>query len=256
VVIGENPWQFFFILQGGAVDSSGGFNCGQVRIQCILGAMGAEVFMLAGSHVRLEPLEHAHIDGLVVAAAGDPALYRWSPVPQGKAAATTYVDTALAWRDAGSAVPFAIVRVSDGAVIGSTRFWNIERWAWPAAHPRHGRAFPDACEIGYTWLTHPAIRTAANTEAKLLMLRHAFETWKVLRVCFHTDARNQRSRAALERIGGKFEGTLRAHRMAADYIARDSMRFSIVAAEWGAVKERLEGLLHSGRTASAGAPQQ
>jgi len=216
--------------------------------------MGTDVFVLAGSQVRLEPLDYAHADGLVVAAAGDPALYQWSPVPQGKAAATTYVHTALAWRDAGSAVPFAIVRVSDGAIIGSTRFWNIERWAWQAGHLRNGREVPDACEIGYTWLTSAAIRTAANTEAKLLMLTHAFETWQVLRVCFHTDARNQRSRAALERIGGKFEGTLRAHRMAADYIARDSMRFSIVAAEWGAVKERLEGLLRSGQSALAGAP--
>jgi RimJ/RimL family protein N-acetyltransferase len=207
--------------------------------------MGTESFVLTGSRVRLEALEHAHVDGLVVAAAGEPGLYRWSPVPQGKAAASAYVDTALAWRNAGSAVPFAIVRVSDGAVIGSTRFWNIERWAWPAGHPRHGREFPDACEIGYTWLTSSAIRTAANTEAKLLMLTYAFETWEVLRVCFHTDARNQRSRAALERIGGRFEGTLRAHRMAADYIARDSMRFSIVAAEWGDVKLKLGKRLES-----------
>ncbi|MGA9977151.1 MAG: GNAT family protein [Candidatus Sulfotelmatobacter sp.] len=205
--------------------------------------MGTDAFVLMGRQVRLEPLEHAHVDGLVVAAASEPALYQWSPVPQGKAAATAYVDTALAWRDAGSAVPFAIVRASDGVVIGSTRFSNIERWSWPAGHARHGRRFPDACEIGYTWLTRSAIRTAANTEAKLLMLTHAFESWEVLRVCFHTDARNQRSRAALERIGGKFEGTLRAHRMAADFIARDSMRFSIVAGEWAGVKERLRGMM-------------
>jgi RimJ/RimL family protein N-acetyltransferase len=203
--------------------------------------MEAEVFALLGSQVRLEPLDRAHVEGLVAAAAGDPPLYQWSPVPQGKAATANYVETALTWRDAGSAVPFAIVRANDGAVIGSTRFWNLERWAWPAGHARHGRQFPDACEIGYTWLTRSAIRTAANTEAKLLMLAYAFETWQVLRVCFHTDARNQRSRAALERIGGKFEGTLRAHRMAADYIARDSMRFSMVAAEWAEVKDRLRG---------------
>ena len=81
--------------------------------------------------------------------------------------------------------------------------------------------------------------TAANTEAKLIMLTHAFEEWKVLRVCFHSDARNERSRAALARIGGQFEGILRSHRMAADWIARDSARFSIVAAEWPAVKEKL-----------------
>jgi RimJ/RimL family protein N-acetyltransferase len=153
-------------------------------------------------------------------------LYQWSPVPQGKDEATRYVETALAWRDAGAAVPFAIVRVDDGVVIGSTRFWNLERWAWPQGHPLHGRGAPDAGEIGYTWLSGSAIRTAANTEAKLLMLTHAFEAWQVLRVCSHTDARNQRSRAALERIGGQCEGILRAHRMAADFISRDSVRFS------------------------------
>jgi N-acetyltransferase len=211
----------------------------------------AEGLLLSGTHVRLEPLEHRHVEGLVAAAATDSSLYQWSPVPQGKAEATSYIDTALAWRDAGSAVPFAIVKLDDrlddsvdgGVVIGSTRFWNLERWAWPPGHKRHGRHVPDACEIGYTWLTRSAIRTAANTEAKLLMLTHAFEAWQVLRVCFHTDARNQRSRAALERIGGKFEGILRGHRMAADYVARDSVRYSIVAGEWPGVKQRLNHLL-------------
>jgi RimJ/RimL family protein N-acetyltransferase len=198
-----------------------------------------ESFVLQGRHIRLEPLEHRHVDGLVAAAGDDALLYQWSPVPRGKLAATSYVETALAWRDAGTAVPFAIVRVNDDIVIGSTRFWNLERWAWPQGHPLHGRSVPDACEIGYTWLTREAIRTAANSEAKLLMLTHAFEVWRLLRVCFHTDARNQRSRAALERIGGQFEGILRAHRMAADLIPRDSVRYSIVAAEWPAVKERL-----------------
>jgi RimJ/RimL family protein N-acetyltransferase len=201
-----------------------------------------ENILLAGRHVRLEPLDHRHVDGLVAASAADRSLYQWSPIPQGKVEATSYVDTALAWRDAGTAVPFAIVRVDDGIVIGSTRFFNLERWAWPQSHPRHGCVL-DACEIGYTWFARSAIRTAANTEAKLLMLTHAFETWQVLRVCFHTDVRNQRSRAALERIGGKFEGILRAHRMAADYIARDSARYSIVAAEWPDVKLRLSRFL-------------
>jgi N-acetyltransferase len=202
-----------------------------------------ETLVLSGRHVRLEPLDHRHVDGLAAAAAGDRSLYQWSPVPQNKTEATTYVDTALAWLNAGTAVSFATVRVDDGAVIGSTRFFNLERWAWPQGHSRHGRPDPDACEIGYTWLTRSAIRTAANTEAKLLMLTHAFETWQVLRVCLHTDVRNQRSRAAIERIGGKFEGILRVHRMAADFIARDSARFSIVAAEWPEVKQRLGRLL-------------
>ncbi|MGA7648623.1 MAG: GNAT family protein [Terriglobales bacterium] len=199
--------------------------------------------VLSGTHIRLEPLSHSHRDGLCAAAAGDPSLYQWSPVPQGEAETTRYIDTALSWRDAGTAVPFAIVREQDGMVLGSTRFWNLERWLWPPGHLRHGRQHPDACEIGYTWLTRSSIRTAVNTEAKLLMLTHAFETWEVLRVCLHTDVRNQRSRAAIERIGGKYEGTLRAHRMAADYTARDSARYSIVAAEWPDVKQRLGQLL-------------
>jgi len=207
--------------------------------------MGYEVPVLQGNHVRLEPLGHQHSEGLVAAAAADSSLYQWSPIPQGQAGAKTYVETALAWKDAGTAVPFATVRVADGKVIGSTRFWNLERWAWPRGHTMHGRNVPDACEIGYTWLSRDAIRTGANTEAKLLMMTYAFETWGVVRVCFHADARNQRSRAALERIGGKFEGILRSHRMAADFIPRDSARFSIVAAEWPSTKQRLFELLQN-----------
>ena len=168
--------------------------------------MKIEDVMLKGRYVRLEPLEFSHVDGLVTASAVDPSLYRWSPIPQGKDQATKYIETALAWKEAGTALPFAIIRRKDEAVIGSTRFWNIEYWSWPQGHPLHGRAAPDACEIGYTWLTRSAIRTAANTESKLLMLTHAFEVWQVLRVCFHTDVRNERSRAALARIGGQFEG--------------------------------------------------
>jgi RimJ/RimL family protein N-acetyltransferase len=225
--------------------------------------MTTDSLVLQGRHIRLEPLDRQHTDGLAGAAAVDPSLYRWSPVPQRKAETAKYVETALAWKEAGSAVPYAIIRMNgermngermngermngaqmnDDLVLGSTRFWNLERWAWPPGHPSHGRVGPDACEIGHTWLTQSAIRTGANTEAKLLMLTHAFEVWQVLRVCFHTDARNQRSRAALERIGGQCEGILRAHRMAADFIPRDSVRYSIVAAEWPTVKERLLGFL-------------
>jgi RimJ/RimL family protein N-acetyltransferase len=199
--------------------------------------------LLSGEQIRLEPLDYCHVDGLVAASAADPSLYLWSPVPQGKSEAKAYIETALAWRGAGSAVPLAVVRLQDETVIGSTRFWNIERWLWPQGHPRCGFAL-DACEIGYTWFTGSAIRTKANTEAKMLMLTHAFETWRVLRVCLHTDARNQRSRIAIERIGAKFEGILRAHRMAADFTPRDSVRYSIVAAEWPSVKDRLNQLLN------------
>ena len=202
-----------------------------------------ESITLQGQHIRLEPLTVQHAEGLAKAADSDRDLYRWSPVPQGTTEAVHYIETALDWQNAGTAIPFAIVRNADDQVLGSTRFWNMERWAWPEGHPSHGRDFPDACEIGYTWLASSAIRTGANTEAKLLMLRHAFEVWQVLRVCLHTDARNLRSQAAIERIGAEFEGVLRAHRMAADFIPRDSCRYSIVAAEWPAVKQKLIALV-------------
>lgn len=201
--------------------------------------MTLELPTLAGARVRLEPLSIDHLDGLVAAAAADPALYRWTIVPQGRDAALRYIETALALRQAGKALPFATVRIADGAVLGSTRLFDLETWAWPEGHARHGRPQPDVCEIGYTWLTRDAIRTAANTEAKLLLLTHVFEVWQAVRVCLHTDARNQRSQAAIARIGGKFEGVLRGHRMAADFIARDSWRYSIVAAEWPETKQKL-----------------
>jgi len=159
--------------------------------------------------------------------------------------AVRYVETAIAWRDAGTACPYAIVRNSDGMVVGSTRFWNLERWQWPEGHDRFGRHSPDVCEIGYTWFSRSAIRTAANTESKLLMLTHAFETWQVLRVCFHADVRNTRSRAALERLGARFEGVIRSHRMAVDFTARDSVRYSILSTEWESIKARLLGFLHA-----------
>jgi RimJ/RimL family protein N-acetyltransferase len=195
--------------------------------------------VLQGTEVRLEPLAHHHIDGLVLATAVDPSLYVWSPVPQGAAAAAQYVETASAWRNAGTAVPFAIIRLADSAVVGCTRFWNLERWTWPRDHPRYGRAAPDACEIGYTWLTRSAIRTAVNTETKLLLLTHAFGDWQVFRVCFHADLRNERSSKALERLGARREGILRAHRIAIDYIPRDSVRYSIVDSDWPEVRDGL-----------------
>jgi RimJ/RimL family protein N-acetyltransferase len=199
--------------------------------------------ILTGHYIRLEPLELIHATGLAGAAAEDISLYRWSPVPQGIKEAEEYIQTALAWRAAGSALAFAIVRIEDGAVIGSSRFFNIEKWSWAKGHARENRIFPDACEMGYTWLGASAIRTAANTEAKLLLLDMAFEKWQVFRVCFHADVRNQRSCAAIERIGGKMEGILRAHRLAVDQIPRDSTRFSILLSEWPEVKRKLEKLL-------------
>lgn len=200
-------------------------------------------FTLAGEHVRLEPLRSAHAPELLAAAAEDPSLYKWSRVPRTPAEVERYIDSALAGQAAGTAVPFATISLRTGNAIGSTRFWNLERWAWPAGHPSSGPRDYDTCEIGHTWLAASAIRTAANTEAKLLMLTHAFEAWRVLCVTLHTDARNDRSRTAIARIGGKFEGILRAHRLAADDTPRDSARFSIVASEWPEVEKRLKDRL-------------
>jgi len=199
--------------------------------------------VLEGRHVRLEPLSTDHVAGLTAAAARDPALYVWSYIPQGRADMTQYVESALAARASGTALPFATLRRADGTVIGSSRYFDVERWAWPAGHPEARQERPDGCEIGYTWLAADAVRTAANTEAKLLMLTHAFEGWGIKRVCFHTDARNERSRAALLRIGAQFEGVLRAHRLASDLIPRDSARYSILATEWPTVRERLRARL-------------
>jgi N-acetyltransferase len=196
--------------------------------------------MLEGTYVRLEPLERRHVTPLLAAAGTEHELFKWTTIPHTLDGMTQYVATAMQWHAEGTALGFATVRRQDGAVVGSTRFFLIEHWAWPAGHTR---AAPDGCEIGYTWIAPQAIRSAVNTEAKFLMLAHAFEQWGVHRVCFHTDVRNERSRNALLRVGARFEGVLRAHRLAADLKPRDSARYSIIASEWPQVRERLEDKL-------------
>jgi RimJ/RimL family protein N-acetyltransferase len=208
------------------------------------GRATVDVGPLIGKQVRLEPLRHDHVPGLVAAAADGGELYRWSPVPQDEAQIRRYVETAVAARDSEAAVPFAVLRAQDDVVIGSTRFFDLGYWAWPdgsAGSLGHGSG-PDTCEIGYTWLSRHAIRTGANTEMKRLMLTYAFDTWQVRSVCLHTDARNQRSRDAMRRIGARFEGILRAHRLGADLAPRDSVRFSVTAADWPEVRLRLDEL--------------
>lgn len=196
--------------------------------------------ILEGRHVRLEPLELEHVPALVSAASGARETYGWTFVPDGEEAMRRYVESALEDQRNGRALPFATVDRESGQVVGSTRFGNIEYWAWPEGNPnQRGLGLPDAVEIGWTWLAHEAQRTPINTEAKLLMLTHAFETWRVHRVRLLTDERNARSRAAIERIGGRLEGILRAHTPGADGAIRNSASYSIVEAEWPSVCRRL-----------------
>lgn len=187
--------------------------------------------ILEGLHVRLEPLASTHRDPLVEAAR-DGELWNLNvtrvPSPERMAA---YIDAALADRAKGHALPFAIVHRASGKVAGSTRFCSIE--------PADLRV-----EIGYTWLAAGFQRTAVNTEAKLLMLTHAFETWGCIRVEFMTDLLNDRSRGALLRIGAREEGVLRHHMIMADGRRRDSVCYSIIAPEWPAAKAALRARLH------------
>jgi N-acetyltransferase len=193
---------------------------------------------LIGNHVRLEPLTLEHVPALVAAINEEPASFRFSTAPETKAAMSAWVQDALAAREAGRELPFATYWCAQERIVGSTRFYELESWRSPSEDPHRDRP-PDACLIGYTWLAASAQRTACNTEAKLLMLSHAFETWQVHRVAFRIDARNDRSRAAVERLGAKFEGVRRAERIGADGKVRDSAFYSILAAEWPAVMKGL-----------------
>lgn len=182
---------------------------------------------LVGGHVRLRPLSGDHVPALC-AVGLEPELWRWSTEP----VRTTedmrgYVARALEEQAVGTALPFAVILAADERVVGSTRFANIA-----VEH--------DRLEIGWTWYGLPWQRTAVNTECKLLLLRHAFETLGAFRVELKTDALNARSRAAMLRIGAVEEGILRAHMRTADGRRRDTVYFSILRDEWPAIGARLE----------------
>ena len=200
--------------------------------------------VLEGRWVRLEPLTVEHAAALLRAASGPRETYGLTLVPDTLAEAAAYIETALREEAARRSLPFATVDRATGRVVGSTRFLNIEYWTWPAgnAHQR-GAERPDVVEIGATWLAAAAQRTPINTEAKLLMLTHAFDRWRVHRVSLMTDARNERSRAAILRVGARFDGVLRAARPASDGAIRDTAAFSILEAEWPAVRAKLEARL-------------
>lgn len=202
-----------------------------------------QTVVLEGEAVRLEPLTLSHVDALWSATRGGRSTYAFTSVPGSPEETVAYVKKALGMHASGDALPFATVDRGSGQVVGSTRFFAAERWDWPEGSPLRRPFGLDAIEIGYTWLAEAAQRTRINTEAKLLMLRHAFETWGVRRVNLKTDKRNLRSRNAIERIGGKLDGILRANMPAFDGGVRDTALYSILEAEWPQVKAALEARL-------------
>jgi RimJ/RimL family protein N-acetyltransferase len=193
--------------------------------------VSVEPVVLSGTHVRLEPLELRHVGDLAEAGA-DPEVWRWMPFrpPAGEADMQAIVDTLLARAAAGVQVPFAQVETAGGRAVGMTTYMDIS-----LADRR--------IEVGSTWLGRPWWRTAVNTEAKLLLLGHAFEGLGLNRVTLKTDHRNERSQAAIVRIGGVREGVLREHVVRPDGTLRDTVYFSILAREWRGVRERLAGRL-------------
>lgn len=183
----------------------------------------------------LEPLAIAHVPALVAAASESRAAYGFADVPDGLDAMEGYVRDAL---DAPDELPFAIV--VRGRVVGSTRFLRMEHWSRLDDRPRD---VPHVADIGWTWLAESAQGTGVNAEAKLLLLRHAFETWRVFRVAIKVDAPNERSRRAVEAFGAKLDGIRRAVRLGEDGTVRDMAWYSILLDEWPAVKARLEARL-------------
>ncbi len=197
--------------------------------------------MLVGRFVQLEPLSLDHIDEIAAAVGDDRSTYQWAPVPKNYDDAVATVQTRLQQRDSGSWMPFVQRRLADHAVVGMTNFLSIERWNGPDTNPT-------SVEIGGTWLNPSAQRSAINTEAKLLLFAVAFETWNVVRVQIKTDARNQRSRAAISRLGAQFEGVLRNFQAGNGDLGegspRDTAMFSILPNEWPTVRARLEHSLN------------
>ena len=198
--------------------------------------------VLQGRLVRLEPLSEAHIEPLVDASGEDRSAYGFTTVPDGLSETRAYVCQALMDREEGLGIPFAQVRLSDGRVVGTTRFTHLRRWD------------PDprlyAVEIGWTWLAAGAQRSGINVEAKLLLISYAFDVLQVGRVDLKTDARNKRSQKAIGALGATFEGILRnwqpSHAPGEEGSLRDTAMFSFAAGEWPEVRRRLEQRLAAG----------
>ena len=195
---------------------------------------------LTGTQVQLEQLRIDFAEELAAAGNEDRSTYAWTPVPPTVEGMQGYITGLLKDQQARSVVPFAQRRLSDGALVGCTRYLRLEWWG--------GNDLPDEVEIGGTWLAASAQRTRINTEAKYLLLSNAFDAWNVHRVSICTDSRNTQSRTAILRIGATFEGILRNHRGSyaageENVIARDSAMYSVVRSDWPTVKSLLEDRL-------------
>lgn len=186
--------------------------------------------VLEGRHVRLEPLRPEH-SGDLMAAAADPRVWRWLPEKVGsRLELDRWLETALRAQATGLEYPFAVIDLSSGRAVGSTRYMDVS-----AAHR--------GVEVGWTWYDTAVWGTAVNPEAKLLLLGHAFERWGAIRLYLKTDSLNLRSRAAILKLGAQYEGDLRNHRVRPDGSYRHSSYYSILDSEWPVVKRGLEGRL-------------
>jgi RimJ/RimL family protein N-acetyltransferase len=190
---------------------------------------------LVGEHVRLEPLTISHVEDLARAAGEDTDSYGFTVVPEGENAMRAMVQSQLEDFATGAMTPFAQVDLRTNLPVGMTRYLTIR--------PLPGASVPYAVEIGGTWLSASAQRTAINTEAKLLLLTYAFETWGVVRVDIKTDARNERAKVAIARLGASFEGVLRNWQPSQARGEVDKFRntamFSITSDEWPDVRAGL-----------------
>ncbi|MEV6506236.1 GNAT family protein [Streptomyces sp. NPDC051642] len=191
--------------------------------------------VLAGELVRLEPLGHRHAADLAVAAEENRGSYAFTWVP-GADEVQAYIDAQLARAESGRLAPYAQVLTATGRAVGVTAYWEPRSWLADDQL--------DAVEVGFTWLASSAQGTGVNAEAKLLLFRHAFEEWRVSRVDLKTDARNDRSRAAIQSVGARFEGVLRnwsrSWAPGEEGRLRDSAIYSITAEEWGECRVGLE----------------
>lgn len=194
--------------------------------------MNVKPIALEGAAVRLAPLKLSHLSELYEAAA-DESLWRWTTnVIKSREDMLRYVETALGEAARKVSLPFVTIENSSNRIVGSTRFGNIDE--------RNRKT-----EIGWTWINPQHQRTAVNTEAKFLMLRHAFETWNCVRVEFKTDVLNEKSRRAILRLGATEEGIFRKHLITDQGRFRDTVYFSIIDSEWQRVKAVLEEKLRS-----------